>query len=102
LAGVLFAFSNTLKYKIYVIMDALDECKNAISLLHGLLDAQSQSSAQINPSFTSPQMHIPFSCNEDMVLESPSANPPIRKNIEHQILRTKNVFDEALSMVVDR
>ena len=99
---LVLAFSNTLKPMISIVVDALDECEDVSNLLQVLFDARDSASAQLSMIFTSRHMQLPFSCDEDLILESQSSKRPIQEYIENRAQDFKSLCDVPLRMIVVR
>lgn len=101
-AALMLAISRSTDSRIFVIIDALDECEDVGNLVQVLFDARSQTSLRLNLLFTSRQMPISYPFDEDMLFESQSTSGPIHKYIDHRVLEMKTLSDGVLGLIVTR
>lgn len=100
-AALLFALSKTTR-TIFILIDAIDESQDVENLLRVLFEAQRVAGGRLNMLFTSRQMHLPFSFDEDLVFDSKLTNQPIQLYIDHRVLRMKTLSDGVLGLIVTR
>lgn len=100
-AALLLTLSKTNR-TIFLLIDAIDESQDAEGLLRALFDAQRVAGATLTMLFTSRQMHVPFSFDEDLVFDSKLTNQPIEKYIDHRVLQMKTFSDGVLGLIVTR
>ena len=72
-AALLLALSKTTR-TIYTLIDAVDESQDPENFLQALFEAQRVAGGRLIMLFTSRQMHLPFSFDEDLIFDSKTAN----------------------------
>ena len=100
-AALLLALSKTTR-PIFILIDAIDESQDVENLFRVLFEAQRVAGGRLNMLFTSRQMRLPFSFDEDLVFDSKLTNQPVQKYIDHRVLRMKTLSDGVLGLIVTR
>ena len=100
-AAFLLALSKT-RRRIFILIDAIDESQDAERLLQALFEVQNVMEGRLTMLFTSRQMQLPFSFDEDLLFESKSTSQPIERYVDHRVLRMKTLSDGVLGLIVIR
>ena len=100
-AALLLALSKTIRTN-FILIDALDESQDADDLIQALLEVQRVAGGRIAMLFTSRQMHLSFSFDEDLLFNSDTSKQPIQKYVDHRVLQMKTLSDGVLGLIVVR
>ena len=100
-AAFLLALSKT-RRRIFMLIDAIDESQDAERLLQALFEVQHATEGGLTMLFTSRQMQLPFSFDEDLLFDSKSTSQPIERYVDHRVLQMKTLSDGVLGLIITR
>ena len=101
LAALHLCLSKTTR-TIFILIDALDESQDAEKLLQALRETQRVAGGSVTMLFTSRQIQLPSSFDEELSFDSNTTNQPIQKYVDHRVLQMKTLADGVLGLIVVR